>query len=115
MKPIITYPDFEKLELRVGKILEASNPDWSTKLIEFKVDFGPEIGEKTIFSGIRKWYKSEDLIGKLYPFLINLAEKKMGESLSQGMMLMADEEIDGQENPILIEIPDKVKPGTVIR
>lgn len=115
MKPTISFTDFEKLDLRVGKILEASAPDWSTKLIQFKVDFGPEIGEKTIFSGIRKWYKPEDLVGKSYFFLANLADKTMGEGISQGMMLMADEVTDGQENPVLIEVDKKVKPGTVVR
>ena len=39
MKPTIQYSDFEKLDLRVGKIIEASAPDWSEKLLEFKVDY----------------------------------------------------------------------------
>ena len=115
MKPTISFADFEKLDLRVGKVLEASAPDWSSKLLELKIDFGPEIGEKTIFSGIRKWYKFEDLIGKSYFFLVNLADKPMGKGVSQGMMLMADEVIDDQESPVLIEVDQKVKPGTVIR
>ena len=115
MKQTISFADFEKLDLRVGRILEATAPDWSTKLIQFRVDFGPEIGEKTIFSGIRKWHQPEDLVGKSYFFLANLADKPMGEGISQGMMLMADEILDDQENPVLIEVDQKVKPGTVVR
>lgn len=115
MKPTISFEDFEKLDLRVGKILEASAPDWSGKLLELKIDFGQEIGERIIFSGIRKWYQPKDLVGKFYFFLVNLADKPMGKGISQGMMLMADEVIDDQENPVLIEVDQKVKPGTIIR
>jgi len=110
MKDIINYDDFNKLDLRVGRIIEAQAPEWSQKLLEFKVDFGPEIGMKTILSGIKKWYQPEDMIGKLYPFIINLAERKMGEGLSQGMMIMADSE----ERPIIFPLPTEILPGTVI-
>ena len=48
MKNTIQYQDFEKLELWVGKVIEASSLDWSEKLLEFKVDFGLEIGTKSI-------------------------------------------------------------------
>ncbi|KKS76119.1 hypothetical protein A3J20_00050 [Candidatus Gottesmanbacteria bacterium RIFCSPLOWO2_02_FULL_42_29] len=111
MKPIIQFDDFEKLDLRVGKVVSAIMPEWSEKLIEYKVDFGPEIGEKTILSGIRAWYKPEDLIGKSFVFIINLAERQMGKSISQGMMLMAVEE----EKPFLFDVDKSVKIGTVVR
>lgn len=111
MKDTIQYPDFEKLDLRVGKILEASAPEWSEKLLEFKVDFGEEVGIKTICSGIKKWYEPEQFIGKSYVFVVNLAERKMGESISQGMMVMADSE----ERPVVIPVPDEVESGTVVR
>ena len=115
MKQTISFADFEKLDLRVGRILEATAPDWSTKLIQFWVDFLPEIGEKTIFSGIRKWHQPVDLVGKSYFFLANLADKPMGKGISQGMMLMADEILDDQENPVLNEVDQKVNPGTDVR
>ncbi|HQM16069.1 MAG TPA: hypothetical protein PLM16_02585, partial [Candidatus Woesebacteria bacterium] len=54
----ITYADFAKLDLRVGLVKEASLPDWSEKLIELKVDFGEELGERKILAGLRKWYSS---------------------------------------------------------
>jgi len=111
MKPIIQYEDFDKLDIRVGKVVEANIPEWSEKLIEFKVDFGEEIGIKTILSGVKQWYTPEEFVGKHYIFLVNLAERKMGKSVSQGMMLMADEE----EKPVLIDIPKPVKEGTVVR
>lgn len=111
MKEIIEYTDFLKLDLRVGQVIAASAPEWSHKLLEFRVDFGAEIGEKTIFSGVKKWYSPEDFIDNNYMFVINLAERKMGEGVSQGMMLMADEE----DQPITIPVSTDVAPGTFIR
>jgi methionyl-tRNA synthetase len=93
MKSIIEYGDFEKLDLHVGKVLEASEPEWSNKLIEMRVDFGVEIGQKTIFAGIRKFVNFADLVGNKYVFIVNLAERKLGEGTSQGMMLVAGDEI----------------------
>lgn len=111
MKDNITYDDFAKLDLRVGEILEASAPDWSKKLLQFKVDMGTEIGIRTLFSGIREWYQPEDLIGKKAVFVANLEPKKMGDSESQGMMIMADT----ATQPILFFIDPQIENGTIIR
>lgn len=111
MKAIIEYSDFEKLDIRVGKVIEATAPDWSNKLLEFKVDFGEEIGTRTILSGIKKWYTPEEFTGKSYPFIVNLAERKMGPGFSQGMMMMADAE----DKPTLFSLPEDIKPGTIVR
>lgn len=111
MTDTIEYSDFLKVEMRVGKVVAAAAPDWSHKLIEFQVDFGSEIGEKTILSGVKAWYSPEDFIGKNYVFVVNLAERKMGEGVSQGMMLMADE----KEQPVIIPVSADVVPGTLIR
>ena len=110
-KSIVTYPDFEKLDLRVGTVIEASLPDWSTKLIRYIVDFGDDIGKRTLFSGIRKWYTPDDLIGKQYIFVINLAPKKMGDEESQGMMIM----VDTDERPFLQPLQVAVPNGSVVR
>lgn len=111
MKPTIEYADFDKLDLRVGKILAAAAPEWSNKLLEFKVDFGPEIGEKTILSGIKQWYAPEIFVGNSYVFVVNLAERKMGEGVSQGMMIMAD----GEDQPRPFALENPAPPGTVVR
>lgn len=115
MKPTIEYTDFEKLDIRVGVITAAEAPEWSQKLMQFTVDFGEEVGTKTVLSGIKKWYQPEEFIGKRYPFIINLAERKMGQGVSQGMMLMADGMIDGEEHPIVAPLSDQIAAGTVIR
>lgn len=111
MKPTIEYADFDKLDLRVGKVIEAESPEWSNKLLKFTVDFGPEIGQKTILSGIKQWYEPEMFTGNLYVFVVNLAERKMGESVSQGMMIMAD----GEDQPRPFALQVSVEPGTVVR
>lgn len=111
MKDIIQYGDFEKLDLRVGKIIAAEAPEWSEKLLQFTVDFGPEIGERTILSGIKKWYSPEEFVGRNHIFVVNLAERKMGPSVSQGMMIM----VDGAEKPTVFAAPKTAQPGEVVR
>src|SRR5258708_37453176 len=115
MKPIIEYTDFEKLDIRVGKVIAATAPEWSRKLIQFTVDFGEEVGQKTILSGIRQWYTPEEFIDKNYPFIVNLAERKMGEGVSQGMMIMGDTIDDGEEHPTVFVLPAAIPAGTAIR
>jgi methionine--tRNA ligase beta chain len=105
----INFNDFSKIDFRVGKIVKAENIEGAETLIRLRVDFGP-LGERTILSGIKKWYKPEDLEGKDYIFVFNLEHKKMMGEESQGMIMAAEEE-DG-ENCVLL-IPDKeIAPGT---
>jgi methionyl-tRNA synthetase len=111
MKPSIEYTDFERLDIRVGTVLAATAPDWSSKLLRLEVDFGEEIGTRVIFSGIKKWYSPDDFVARSFPFLINLAPKKMGDEESQGMMLM----VDGDEQPILLAPLRGVRAGDTIR
>jgi len=111
MKPTIEYADFEKLDLRVGLVSSASLPEWSNKLIEMRVDFGPEVGQKTIFAGIRKFVDFQTLINKKFVFVVNLAERKLGEGTSQGMMLVASDEI----NHCPLAVSDQIAPGSGIR
>jgi methionyl-tRNA synthetase len=111
MKDVIQYPQFEALDLRVGEVVSAIAPEWSEKLLEMQVNFGEEIGVKTICSGIRQWYQPEDVVGKKYIFVANLAERKMGPSKSQGMMIMADTD----ERPTIIPVPAQIEAGTVVR
>lgn len=109
-KERINYQDFEKLDIRVGRVVEAKSPDWSDKLLEFIVDFGPEIGKRTILAGIKKYYNPEFFKDRMYIFVVNLEEKKMGPSASQGMMLMVDD-----SKPYPIEIIDPVRGGSRVR
>lgn len=111
MKDLIKYEDFEKLDIRAGKVVDASAPDWSEKLIRYEIDFGEELGKRVLFSGIRKWYTPEELVGKTLPVIVNMEPKKMGDEESQGMVIMSD----GEDGPKLMFLSDDVVPGTVIR
>ena len=111
LKPTITYDDFAKVDLRIGTIASATAPEWSKKLLRFEVDFGEEIGKRIIFSGIKEWYSPESLVGKQFPFIVNLAPKKMNDEESQGMMIMAD----GAEKPVLFSLGEPVSAGDIIR
>lgn len=111
MKDLVNYEDFGKLEIRAGIIVEASAPEWSEKLICYVIDFGEEIGRKTLFSGIRAFYTPEELVGKKVPVILNMAPKKMGKEFSEGMVLMADT----KERPIMIYLSESIEPGAVIR
>lgn len=111
MKELINYSDFGKLDIRAGMIVEAEAPEWSEKLIRYVIDFGDEIGKKVLFSGIRAWYKPEDLVGKKVPVILNMEPKKMGKEYSQGMVLM----VDGAEKPVMIFLAEEVEIGAVVR
>lgn len=89
MKPEITYDDFAKIDIRVGTIEHCEEKEGSDKLLRLTVDFG-DAGKRNILSGIKKWYKPADLIGKQFAFVFNLAPRKMMGEFSEGMILAAD-------------------------
>lgn len=87
--PVIGIDEFNKLDLRVGKVLECALVEGSDKLLRFKLDAG-ELGERQIFSGIREAYQEpEKLIGRSVVFIANLAPRKMRFGVSEGMILSA--------------------------
>ncbi len=110
MKTTIPFDIFAQVDMRVGLVTAASIPEWSQKLIELQVHFGEEIGSKTILTGVKAWYGPADFIDKKFIFVVNLAERKMGEGVSQGMVLMAD-----GEQPWPLMVNDAAQPGAEIR
>ena len=105
----INFEDFAKIDFRVGKVIKAENIEGAETLMRLKVDFGP-LGERTILSGIKKWYQPKDLKGKNYIFVYNLEPKKMMGEDSQGMIMAAEDE--GGENCVLLVPDDDIAPGT---
>ena len=87
MENIVEFKDWEKLDLRVGKILEVADIEGADKLYKLTVDVGSEIGERIICAGIKKHYSKEELVGKKIILLVNLAPRKMRGIESQGMLL----------------------------
>lgn len=106
-KATIEFDDFDKLDLVVGEILEAKEHPNADKLIVSTIDIG-EAEPRTIVSGIKKWYKLEDLVGKKVIVVKNLAPRKMRGIESQGMLLAAD---DG-ENLSLVSLLSDLKAGS---
>ena len=109
MKPIITIDDFAKLELRVGTVKNCVKKEGSEKLLRLTVDFGQE-GERNILSGVAPWYQPEELVGKQFVFIINLAPRSLMGEESQGMILATD-----SKKPFILKPAKKVAPGTSIR
>ncbi|MFA4700266.1 methionine--tRNA ligase [Pyrococcus kukulkanii] len=105
----ISFDDFAKLELRVGKIIEVKDHPNADKLYVVKVDLGGEV--RTLVAGLKKYYKPEELLNKYVVVVANLEPKKLRGIESQGMLLAAD---DGKNVALLM--PDKeVKLGARIR
>ena len=84
-----TYDDFMKMDLRVGEILTAEKMPKTDKLMVMTVDTG--IDKRTIVSGIAQHYTAEELVGKKVTVLINLAPRKLRGTVSQGMILLAED------------------------
>lgn len=93
-KDIITYDEFEKMELRVAEVIECYKHPDADKLLVFKLKLGEE--ERQIVSGIAKFYKPEELIGKKVVIVANLKPIKIRGVASQGMILSASTEDDSQ-------------------
>ena len=89
VKPVIDYEDFEKVDLRVAKVIEAEAVPKSSKLLKLKIDMGEE---RIIVAGIAKDYKPEDLIGRKIVIVANLKPTKLMGVESHGMLLAAETE-----------------------
>ena len=94
-KAEVSYEDFEKLDFRIGKILHAEEVKKSKKLLLFKVQIGEEV--RQILSGIKSAYNPEDLVGKKVMVLVNLKPRMIAGYESQGMLLSAAFEENGEE------------------
>ena len=110
-KPIISFDEFMKIDLRVGFVKSAEKIPGTTKLIKLIVDLG-ELGERQLVAGLGLWYKPEDLVNKYIIVVANLAPKKFRGYVSQGMLLAAEDE---KGVPILLTVEKPVKPGSRIR
>ncbi len=110
IKPECSFDDFEKLDIRVGHILNCEKVKKSKKLLKFTVDDGSGV-ERTICSGIAAYYEPEQLIGKDVLFVANFAPRKMMGIESQGMILSAVN-FDGSLH--VTSLFDQVKPGSQV-
>lgn len=101
---------FAKVEMRVGKVLECENVKKSSKLLKFLIDDGTDT-PRTIVSGIAKWYKPQELIGKNIVFVSNLKPAKLCGIESNGMILSAE---CSEDSVKLITVDESIPAGSVI-
>ena len=104
-KPEITYDDFAKMQFQVGKILECEEVKKSKKLLVSKVQIGSEV--RQIVSGIKAYYKPEEMVGRTVMVLTNLKPATLAGIVSEGMILCA-EDADGN---LALMTPDKAMPA----
>ncbi len=106
---MITFEDFQKIDLRVAKIIKAERIENSDKLLKLEIDLGNE--KRTIVAGIGKKYSPEELMGQLIIVVANLEPKEIKGIKSEGMLLAADSE----NGPVLIVPLEQVYVGTKVK
>ena len=106
---MISFNDWKKIDIRVGKILEVKDHPNADKLLVMKVDIGNDI--RTVVAGIKNYYSKKELINKKVIVFTNLEQKELRGIKSEGMILAAV-----KENKVVLISPDKdVEVGAVIQ
>lgn len=105
----ITFEEFQKLDMRVGRVLEAKQIPGSRNLIKMIVDFGTE--KRQAVAGLLQWYKPEDLVGKKCAFILNLQRRKFMGVESQCMILAAE---DDKGNVVILQPEKEIAEGSKI-
>jgi methionyl-tRNA synthetase len=110
VKDLINFDDFSKMDLRVGTIMAAEKMRKANKLLILSVDVG--VDRRTVVSGIAEHYQPEDIVGQKVCVLLNLEPRKIRGTLSQGMILMAEDD----EGKLSFLAPDATIPsGATVR
>lgn len=110
IKETVTYEDFQKLDIRVGTVLECERVPKMKKLLKFRIDDG--LDQRTIVSGISQFYEPEQFIGKQVLFIANLAPRQFKNGLvSEGMILSAE---NYDETISVTTVEHNVKPGSQV-
>ncbi len=110
IRPDVEFTDFEKLDIRVGTVLECKKVPKADKLLQFLIEDG--LNKRTIVSGIAQHYTPEDLVGTQVCFIANLAPRKLRGIVSEGMILSAE----NQDGSLAVIAPSKeVKPGSEVK
>jgi methionine--tRNA ligase beta chain len=105
----IPFTEFQKLDLRIGKIIEAIQISGSRNLIRMMVDFGTE--KRQAVAGLSQWYKPEQLVGKKGVFILNLERRKLMGVESQCMIFAAE---DSNGNVVILQTEKDVAEGSRI-
>ena len=110
VKPLVSFEDWEKLDIRVGTVLECERVPKMKKLLKFKIADG--LSDRTIVSGIAEHYAPEELVGKQVLFIANFAPRQFKNGLvSEGMILSA---VDHDGSLAVTSLLREVKPGSQV-
>ena len=104
----IDFEDFKKVKIKIGKITLAEKVPDADKLLRLEVDFGSET--RQVVSGIAESYSEEELVGREFPFVVNLEPRSFRGVESQGMILA----IDAKDKVVLIAPVEEVDPGSEV-
>ena len=107
----INIDDFMKVDLRIARVKEAIEVPEADKLVKLVLDVG-ELGEKTVFAGIKAAYKLEELVDKYVVLVNNLKPRQMKFGLSEGMILAAG---PGGEDIFMVGPDSGAKPGKRVK
>lgn len=105
----IPFDEFQKLDMRIGKVLEANQIPGSRNLIRMVIDFGSE--KRQAVAGLLQWYKPEALVGKKFAFVLNLQRRKFMGVESQCMILAAE---DDKGNVVCLQPEKDITEGSKI-
>ena len=105
LKPLIEFDDFEKLDIRVGKVIVCEKVKKSNKLLRLEVEIGHPDGPVQILSGLAKHYQPEALIGRNVLVITNLKPREMFGMMSNGMVLAASDELGLELPTVLLRAP----------
>lgn len=109
----IDFSDWEKIDLRVGKIVKAEDIGGADKLYKLTVDLGKEIGKRTVCAGIKKHYSKDELKNKKVIIFVNLTPRKLKGIESQGMVLAA---VNDEQGKVILLTPEKdIEVGSKVR
>ncbi|MEM2970311.1 MAG: methionine--tRNA ligase subunit beta [Candidatus Bathyarchaeia archaeon] len=105
----ISFEEFQKLDMRIGKIVEANQIPGSRNLIRMIVDFGTE--KRQAVAGLLQWYKPEQLVGRKCAFILNLQRRKFMGVESQCMILAAEDE---KGNVVILQPEKDIEIGSKV-
>ena len=111
---MIHFEDWERLDLRVGKIIKVKDHPNANKLYVLTVDFNEETGHRTIVTGLKEFCKKEDLEGKSAIFVLNLEPVNIRGIKSEGMILAA-ESPGTAKTCILVPDDEEIEAGSKVR
>jgi len=118
----ITIEEFKRLDIRIGEILKAERVENADRLLRLEVDFGPSTrstssgqagsgsSKRQIVAGIAQWFDPEDLVGKKFPFIVNLEPRSFQGIESQGMLIA----VNSNDRAVLLEPSEDVSVGDLI-